>query len=325
MDAKLKDIISCLSKEMEIFEQKFKENFISSDNLLGGLLNYENAKKGKRIRPLLIFLIAKTFGQITLQTYRSAIIIELLHTSSLLHDDVIDESLTRRDKRTINSLFGNKIAILVGDYLYGRALATIETKEDFSLMDVFSRIALQLPQGEIKEEEVNKDKSIDFGAYMQIIYYKTASLISAATECGARTCGNENVDREKMALLGKNIGMAFQIRDDILDYTLNNKMGKGVGNDIRERKITIPYIYYLNTLTEDKKEESVEEFFAIDKTEEQINNIIDKVNKSGAIDKAIELQEKYSKAALEIVDSMPLNEYSVALRALVQYLTIRNE
>jgi octaprenyl-diphosphate synthase len=325
MDAKLKDIISCLSKEMEIFEEKFKENFVSSDNLLGGLLNYENAKKGKRIRPLLIFLIAKTFGQITLQTYRSAIIIELLHTSSLLHDDVIDESLTRRDKRTINSLFGNKIAILVGDYLYGKALATIETKEDFSLMDVFSRIALQLPQGEIKEEETNKDKSIDFEAYMQIIYYKTASLISAATECGARTCGNESVDREKLALLGKNIGMAFQIRDDILDYTPSNKMGKGVGNDIRERKITIPYIYYLNTLSEEKKEESMEEFFALEKTEQEINNIIDKVNKSGAMDKAIELQERYSKAALEIVDSMPLNEYSVALRALVQYLTIRNE
>jgi len=325
MDAKLQDIISCLSNEMKVFEDMFKENFFSKDNLLGRLLSYEESLKGKRIRPLLIFLIAKTFGNITLQTYRSAIIIELLHTASLLHDDVIDDSMIRRQKQTINSLFGNKIAILVGDYLYGKALATIKTQEDFLLMDIFSRIAIQLPQGELKEEEINSDKSTDLEAYLQIIHYKTASLISAGAECGARSCQNPNVDLEEISLLGKNIGMAFQIRDDILDYTIDNEMGKGVGNDIREKRVTIPYIYYLNTLEEKKREEKIELFFDSNKTNSEISRIIEEVNRSGAIQKAMKLQEEYSSSALKIVDAMPLNEYSVQLRSLVQYLTIRNE
>ena len=310
---------------MQEFETLFNNCFSSEDKLLNDILVYTNSMKGKRIRPLLIFLTAKTFGNITEQTFRSAVIIELLHTASLLHDDVIDNSGLRRNNRTVNALFGDKAAILVGDYLYGKALATIKTEEDFLLMNVFSRIALQLPQGEIKETDVTFNKDTDLSTYLNVIYYKTASLISAATECGARTCRNPNINVQEMTLLGENIGMAFQIRDDILDYDENNLMGKGLGNDIKEKKITLPFIYYLETLDKKRKEEMIELFFSDNKSDEDIHSIIDNVRKSGVIEKSIERQKEYSEKALKCVDTMPLNDYSVQLRALVQYLTIRKQ
>ena len=325
MDNKLKDITLCLADEMAEFENLFSKCFFTDDKLLNSILAYTCSLKGKRIRPLLIFLIAKTFGKVTDQTFRSAVIIELLHTASLLHDDVIDNSLLRRNNQTVNALFGDKAAILCGDYLYGQALATIKTQEDFNLMDVFARIALQLPQGEMKETDVTANKDLDITSYLSVIHYKTASLISAAAECGARTCGNQNLNYSNIATLGQNIGMAFQVRDDILDYDENNSMGKGLGNDIREKKITLPFINYLQTLNTNQKEETVEFFFSDNKAQSDIENFIRLVNQSGAVEKTYKMQKEYSDKALKEVDLMPLNDYSVNLRALVQYLTIRNQ
>ena len=325
MDIKLQNITSGLLEEMAKFEKLFKANFSSSDELLNNVLTYTYSLKGKRIRPLLAFLIAKIFGKVTDQTFRSAVIIELLHTASLLHDDVIDNSKLRRNNQTINSLFGDKTAILVGDYLYGKALATISTKEDFILMDVFAKIALQLPRGEIKETDVTTNKDTDLTTYLKVIHYKTASLISAAVECGARSCQNPDMDINELVLLGGSIGMAFQIRDDILDYDESNLAGKGLGNDIREMKITLPFIYYLETLTEKGKSEMLELFFDTNKEDRDVKTIISKVCESGAIERTIEKQKEYSDKAFKIIDNMPLNDYSVDLRALVQYLTIRNQ
>lgn len=325
MDNRLEDIIECLQQPMQQFKEAFDKNFHTDDALLNTILAHTNSLKGKRIRPLLVFLIAKTFGDITPQTLRAAVIIELLHTASLLHDDVIDSSKIRRNKTTVNALFGDRPAILVGDYLYGKALATIKTQEDFNLMDVFARIALNLPAGEIKETDITNGKDTSIESYSKVIYYKTASLICAATECGARSCGNKDVNLQEIAELGEHIGMAFQIRDDILDYDANNLMGKGLGNDIREKKITLPFIHYLETLSDKEKDEAVDFFFGDNKSKEEIEDFIKKVNESGALQKTFKVQKDYSDKALKIVDNMPLNEYSINLRALVQYLTIRNK
>lgn len=325
MSSKLQDITLCISDEMVTFEKMFKDNFFSEDALLNNILAYAKDLKGKRIRPLITFLTAKIFGNITEQTFRSAIIIELLHTASLLHDDVLDNSKLRRGSQTINSLFGDKTAILIGDYIYGKALATLKTKEDFILMDIFSRIALQLPQGEIKETNITTNKDIQLHSYLKVIYYKTACLIKAATECGARTCQNSNLDLDSLALLGENIGIAFQIRDDILDYDINNLTGKGIGNDIREKKITLPFIYYLQTIDDKTKDEMMNLFFSDKKTDNDIQLILGAVMQSGAIDKTVSLQKEYSQKALQTVDGMPLNDYSISLKALVKYLTIRDK
>ncbi|MBO6117234.1 MAG: polyprenyl synthetase family protein [Bacteroidales bacterium] len=325
MNTKLSEITSIVQREMAEFENMFKNRFVCDNGLLNTMLAYTCSLKGKRVRPLLIFLIAKIFGKVTDQTYRSAVIIELLHTASLLHDDVIDNSQLRRKNQTVNALFGDKAAILCGDYLYGQALSAIKTQEDFNLMDVFARIALQLPLGEVEESDVTATKDVQINSYLNVIYYKTASLISAAAECGVRTCGNKDVDYLSIATLGQNIGMAFQIRDDILDYDENNSAGKGLGNDIREKKITLPFINYLQTLEGTKKEETVEFFFSDNKTQSDIENFISEVNKSGAVEKTYKMQKEYSDKALKEVDLMPLNDYSVNLRALVQYLTIRNQ
>ena len=325
MNTQLSDITLCLSDEMSEFEREFESKFHSDSVLLNGILSYTYSLKGKRIRPLLIFLTAKIFGKITPMTVRSAVIIELLHTASLLHDDVLDASGLRRHKSTVNSLFGDNAAILAGDYLYGKALSTINTQEDFLLMDVFARIATELPLGEFKETDVTAEKDTQYSTYLDVIYYKTASLISAAAECGARTCGNPVTDYALMSELGQNIGMAFQIHDDILDYDKNNFTGKGFGNDIVEKKITLPFILYLQSLNDKEKEDAVEFFFSDDKRQEDIEQFINKVNDSGAVAKALGIQKHYSDKALKIVDSMPLNDYSVNLRILVQYLTIRNQ
>lgn len=321
----LKEITSCIEYEMEKFEKQFNDCFSSEEELISSVLSNLMQQKGKRVRPILTFLIANIYGKVTLQTYRVAIIIELLHTASLLHDDVIDKSLLRRGKSTINSIFGDKVAILIGDYLYGKALATIKTEEDFSFMDIFSRIALKLPTGEFQESRVLKKKDFSISSYLEVIRNKTAYLIQAAVICSARSCGSKDFSLQDMESLGQNIGMAFQIKDDVLDYTLNNNAGKGIGNDIRESKITMPLIYCLNSVDSTTKEEIENIFFEKNKTDEQVTYVLKAVNDSGAVEKAIQEQQRYSKDAMRIVDNMPLNDYSVALRELVQYLTDRNK
>ncbi|MBP3253413.1 MAG: polyprenyl synthetase family protein [Bacteroidales bacterium] len=325
MEKNLADITQCLSKELSSFENLFKDCFHSGNALLDSVLSYTSSLKGKRIRPILTFLTAEIFGKITERTFRSAVIIELLHTASLLHDDVIDNSRKRRNNSTVNALFGDRIAILAGDFLYGKALAAINTKEDFMLMDVFSKIAMLLPQGEVQETDVTNSRDLSEESYVNVIYNKTASLISAAVECGASTCMNPNVDINQLAEFGKNIGMAFQIKDDILDYDFADTVGKGTGNDIREKKITLPFIYCLQTLNEDKRNSALDLFFKDNKTDGEVQHLIRLVQDSGAVERTDKIQKDYSCKALKAVDNMPLNDYSVCLRELVQYLIIRNK
>lgn len=326
MTRKLTEITNCIQKELKDFEEMFASCFSADNSSLDNMLKYIVSLKGKRIRPIITLLCALSFGKTTKQTFRSAIVVELLHTASLLHDDVIDQSSVRRGKKTLNARFDNHLAILVGDYLYGKALSLLQTQEDFNLMPIFGKIATDLPQGEIREDEAinKKDTSIDF--YLKVIYEKTASLIEASALCGACSCEKDNeteINFQQIKELGKAIGMAFQIKDDILDYKDNT--GKEKGIDIKEGKITIPLIYYIESVSEEEKEEILSMLYSPNKTEVMIKDLLQKVCDSGAIDRAEQAMISFSKQALNIINTFPKNIYSKSLGELVQYLTKRDK
>lgn len=326
MTNKLTEITNCIQRELKDFEDMFASCFSADNSSLDNMLKYVVSLKGKRIRPIITILCALTFGKATKQTFRSAIITELLHTASLLHDDVIDESTVRRGKRTLNASFNNHLAILVGDYLYGKALSLLQTQEDFNLMPIFGKIAMDLPQGEIREDEATdkKDTSLDF--YLKVIYEKTASLIEASVLCGACSCekdSKEEINIQQIKDFGKAIGMAFQIKDDVLDYKDNT--GKEKGIDIKESKITIPLIYYLESVDEEEKAEVLSMLYSSEKTDEMIKDLLQKVCDSGAIDRAEQTMNSYSEQALNIISTFPKNIYSQSLFELVQYLTRRDK
>lgn len=324
MTDRLATITSCISKEIENFEKELSEALVVEDGFLRQILNRVAQTKGKRIRPILIFLIAKALGKVTDMTYRGAVVVELLHSASLLHDDVIDNAELRRQKPTINYLFGNKLSILAGDYLYGKALQTIKTKEDFSLMDVFAKIAVELPQGEILELQDTDTRNTNIEDYLRVIYCKTASLVSAACEIGLRSSLSKQY-QESITVLGDNLGLAYQIKDDLLDYDTENNLGKGFGNDIRECKITLPIIYLFESLKGEQKVSLFNLFFKQGKTEQEVNTILQMVNNSQALSKTKLLQEDYSRKAMEVIDSLPNNEYTAALGELVKFLIYRNQ
>ncbi len=324
MTDRLATITSCISKEIENFEKELSEALVVEDGFLRQILNRVAQTKGKRIRPILIFLIAKALGKVTDMTYRGAVVVELLHSASLLHDDVIDNAELRRQKPTINYLFGNKLSILAGDYLYGKALQTIKTKEDFSLMDVFAKIAVELPQGEILELQDTDTRNTNIEDYLRVIYCKTASLVSAACEIGLRSSSSKQY-QESITVLGDNLGLAYQIKDDLLDYDTENNLGKGFGNDIRECKITLPIIYLFESLKGEQKVSLFNLFFKQGKTEQEVNTILQMVNNSQALSKTKLLQEDYSRKAMEVIDSLPNNEYTAALGELVKFLIYRNQ
>lgn len=326
MTRKLTEITNCIQKELKDFEEIFASCFSADNSSLDNMLKYVVSLKGKRIRPIITLFCALSFGKTTKQTFRSAIVVELLHTASLLHDDVIDQSSVRRGKKTLNARFDNHLAVLVGDYLYGKALSLLQTQEDFNLMPIFGKIATDLPQGEIREDEAinKKDTSIDF--YLKVIYEKTASLIEASALCGACSCEKDNeteINFQQIKELGKAIGMAFQIKDDILDYKDNT--GKEKGIDIKEGKITIPLIYYIESVSEEEKEEILSMLYSPNKTEVMIKDLLQKVYDSGAIDRAEQTMISYSKQALNIINTFPKNIYSKSLGELVQYLTKRDK
>ena len=326
MTRKLTEITNCIQKELKDFEEMFASCFSADNSSLDNMLKYIVSLKGKRIRPIITLFCALSFGKTTKQTFRSAIVVELLHTASLLHDDVIDQSSVRRGKKTLNARFDNHLAVLVGDYLYGKALSLLQTQEDFNLMPIFGKIATDLPQGEIREDEAinKKDTSIDF--YLKVIYEKTASLIEASALCGACSCEKDNeteINFQQIKELGKAIGMAFQIKDDILDYKDNT--GKEKGIDIKEGKITIPLIYYIESVSEEEKEEILSMLYSPNKTEVMIKDLLQKVSDSGAIDRAEQTMISYSKQALNIINTFPKNIYSKSLGELVQYLTKRDK
>lgn len=322
MTNSLNDITSCISTELKVFENELSSCLIEKGNdSLNAILSYTFDMKGKRVRPILSFLSAGALGKISKQTMRGALIVELLHTASLLHDDVLDNSTKRRNKQTINALWGNRLAILAGDYIYGKALSLIQTQEDFNLMPVYAKIAMDLPIGEISELKATDDIDVSLSTYLKVIYGKTASLIEASVLTGMLSCGKNVEFENQVKEFGKNLGMAFQIKDDILDYDTNT--GKPKGIDIKEKKITLPLIYYLEEAKKEDKQEIIDFLYSEDKTEEKVNYFLDKIIQSQAIQKTKNKLMEHNQKALNALEVFPNNDFTKALKLLVQYLTIR--
>ena len=321
--ATLDDIKSAVSKELEQFEV-FYQNALHSDNfLLDKIGRYTLKHKGKQLRPLFVFLSAKCFGEVNESTYRAATFIELLHSATLIHDDVVDDAAERRGFASINAMYKNKIAVLAGDYLLSKGMMIALENRDYQMLDMISETVRNMSEGEIFQLEKAKKFDISEDDYYQIIEKKTAALIASCCAIGAvSTCAN-SAQVESMRQFGINAGTAFQIRDDIFDYQPDNKSGKGYGNDIREHKMTLPLIHLLKNSTAIERTLIIGKIRLSGKRKKTIDDIIQKANDKNSLQYCKERMNYFAHQAENQLDSIKDCEAKEALKNLLYYCVKR--
>lgn len=311
-----------IATELATFEQKFAQSVKSQTPLLDRIMKYIIKRKGKQLRPMFVFLSAKLHGTVNESTYRAAALVELLHTATLVHDDVVDESLERRGFFSINALWKNKIAVLVGDYLLSKGLLLSTDAEDFKHLHILSDAVRQMSEGELLQIEKARKLNLKEEIYFEIIKSKTASLLSSACAVGAwSTSKNEN-RTERMKLFGEKTGIAFQIKDDLFDYG-NDNIGKPTGNDLKEKKLTLPLIYTLNNIDTAEKRKIIYIIKNENKNAEKIKYVLEKVVEEGGIEYAITKMNQYRDEALAILFEFPKSDVRDGLEELVRYTTDR--
>ena len=321
--ATLDDIKSAVSKELEQFEVYYP-NALHSDNfLLDKIGRYTLKHKGKQLRPLFVFLSAKCFGEVNESTYRAATFIELLHSATLIHDDVVDDAAERRGFASINAMYKNKIAVLAGDYLLSKGMMIALENRDYQMLDMISETVRNMSEGEIFQLEKAKKFDISEDDYYQIIEKKTAALIASCCAIGAvSTCAN-SAQVEAMRQFGINAGTAFQIRDDIFDYQPDNKSGKGYGNDIREHKMTLPLIHLLKNSTAIERTLIIGKIRLSGKRKKTIDDIIQKANDKNSLQYCAERMNYFAHQAENQLDSIKDCEAKEALKNLLYYCVKR--
>lgn len=315
-------INNIIGEELNIFEKKFAESVKSQTPLLDRIMKYIIKRKGKQLRPMFVFLSAKLHGPINESTYRAAALVELLHTATLVHDDVVDESLERRGYFSINAIWKNKIAVLVGDYLLSKGLLLSTDNNDFEHLRILSEAVKQMSEGELLQIEKARNLNLKEDIYFEIIRNKTASLLSSACCVGAWSTSKDAVIGNKMKLFGEKVGIAFQIKDDLFDYGKED-IGKPTGNDIKEKKLTLPLIYTLNKISTSKKRALIYIIKNENKNPEKVRFVIDTVVAAGGIDYAAEKMTHYRDEALAILHEFENSEVRKTLEDLVRYTTDR--
>ncbi len=323
MPLNLKDIQAPISSEMKEFESKFRDSMKSKVLLLDKIMSYIVKRKGKQMRPMFVFLSAGIAGGINESTHRGAALIELLHTATLVHDDVVDDANYRRGFFSINALWKNKIAVLVGDYLLSRGLLLSMDHQDFHLLRIVSNAVREMSEGELLQMEKARKLDINEEVYYDIIRQKTASLIASCCAVGAASAGQENGTIEKMREFGEKVGMAFQIKDDLFDYG-TSEIGKPLGIDIKEKKMTLPLIYALNQAGWLEKKSIINKIKNNSSKTKVVNEIIEFVKNSGGIEYANEVMQQYYNEATDIINSFEDSTYKTSLLELVQF-TIERE
>lgn len=313
-----------IKTEMDHFEDKFRDSMRSSVPMLDKITHYIVKRKGKQMRPMFVFLTAKALGEISESTHRGAALIELLHTATLVHDDVVDDSYERRGFFSINALWKNKIAVLVGDYLLSRGLLLAIDNQEFKQLQIVSGAVRQMSEGELLQIEKSRGVNVDESIYFEIIRQKTATLIASCCACGASSAGANAETVERMRLMGEKIGIAFQIKDDLFDYGLGGEIGKPTGNDIREKKTTLPFIYAVNHSENGLGKRALKIFKRNKKSKADVESVIDFVMQSGGIEYAEQKMRAIADEALQEIDQMPNNEARASLKELVLY-TINRE
>lgn len=324
MSISLDHIKAPIAKELELFEQKFRDSMKSNTPLLDAITRYIVKSKGKQVRPMFVFLSAKMFGDITEKTYRAAALIELLHTATLVHDDVVDDSYERRGFFSINALWKNKIAVLVGDYLLSKGLLLSISNKDFNMLELVSDAVREMSEGELLQIEKTRKLNISEEVYFEIIRQKTATLISSACACGAASAGVSVEEVSKMKLFGEKIGIAFQIKDDLLDYSTEDT-GKPKGIDIKEKKMTLPVIYLLNHASGSDRRKVINTIKNHHDNKEKVREIIEMVLHSGGIEYAAVKMNTYKEEALQLLTSFPDSASRRSLEELVAFTTARKK
>ena len=318
------DIQAPIAAEMELFEQKFKGQMKSDVMLLDQIMNYIVKRKGKQLRPMFVFLMAGVCGPISEATYRGASLIELLHTATLVHDDVVDESNYRRGFFSINALWKNKIAVLVGDYLLSRGLLLSVDNGDFDLLRIVSTAVRELSEGELLQLYKARRLDITEDVYYDIIRQKTASLIAACCAVGARSVGIDQAIVEQARTFGEKVGMAFQIKDDLFDYG-TAEVGKPLGIDIKEKKMTLPLIYALNNAGSLEKRRVINIVKNESEKPKKVAEVIAFVKNSGGIEYATSIMNQYVLQAQGLLNAFPDSTYRQSLHQLVQYTIDRSK
>lgn len=320
----INDIKRPIAAQIDVFEEKFKTSMQSSVPLLDRITHYIVKRKGKQIRPMFVFFSASICGGINESTHRGAALVELLHTATLVHDDVVDNSYQRRGFFSINALWKNKIAVLVGDYLLSKGLLLSIDNGDFKLLKIVSEAVKQMSEGELLQIEKVRRMDISEAVYYEVIRQKTASLIASCCACGAASAGADEDTIEKMRLFGEKIGIAFQIKDDMFDFGTDD-VGKPLGIDIKEKKVTLPLIYSLNNSQSSEKKRIINLVKNHNDDPEKISQIISFVNQTGGLQYAETQMRKYQEEAFEILNTFPEGESRTGLEQLVRFTTERNK
>ncbi|MFA5245768.1 MAG: polyprenyl synthetase family protein [Pedobacter sp.] len=320
----LDEIKKPIATELNTFEGKFRASMQSSVPLLDRITHYIVKRKGKQIRPMFVFFSASLCGGITEATYRGSALVELLHTATLVHDDVVDNSYQRRGFFSVNALWKNKIAVLVGDYLLSKGLLLSINNGDFELLRIVSEAVKQMSEGELLQIEKARRLDIDEKVYYEVIRQKTASLIASCCACGAASAGADAETVDRMRLFGEKVGIAFQIKDDLFDFGTDD-IGKPLGIDIKEKKITLPLIYALNKAAESEKRRIINLVKNHNEESAKVAEIIDFVRSSGGMDYAHSKMLQYQQEAFNILNEFPDHSSRTALEQLVRFTTERKK
>ena len=321
----ISDIKAPVKKEMDQFETYFKDSMKTKVRLLNIINRYIIKRKGKEIRPILVFLSAKLTGNINDSTYTAAALTQLLHTATLIHDDVVDETYERRGFFSVNALWKTKAAVLVGDFLLSKGLLIALDNNEFGQLKVVSDAVREMSEGELLQLEKSRKLNITEEVYFDIIYKKTASLISSCTELGAISVGANQEDQKKLKQFGSHLGIAFQMKDDLFDYEKQGSIGKPTGNDIKEKKLTLPLIYVLRKASDKNRRWALNIIRKHNKNTSKVNELIAFVKNNGGIDYTSLKMIEYKQKAIDILNLFPTSEAREALIKLVDYTISRNK
>jgi octaprenyl-diphosphate synthase len=324
MPISLEEIKAPIKSELDFFAQHFKESMKTDVALLDTITQYIIRSKGKQVRPMFVLLSAKMNGQINDATYVAASLMELLHTASLVHDDVVDDAYERRGFMSINALWKNKIAVLVGDYLLSQGLLVALKNDRADILKITSQAVKEMSEGELLQIEKARRLDIKEEIYFDIIRKKTASLIAAACSAGAASVTNDSQTIEHMRQLGETIGICFQIKDDLFDYG-DLDVGKPLGIDIKEQKMTLPLIYALNNATKDDRSRIINIVKNNNNQSDKVKEVIQFVKNSGGIEYSVDWMNKYYRKSLEMLETYPKSDAREALSKLLEFTLTRKK
>lgn len=321
----VEEIKAPVALEMKEFETRFRASMKSNAPLLNRITHYIVKRKGKQMRPMFVLLSAKMFGPIAEPTYTAASLIELLHTATLVHDDVVDDANERRGFFSLNAIWKNKIAVLVGDYLLSQGLLLSVKQQEFNLLGIMSEAVKEMSEGELLQIEKARKLNFSEEVYFDIIRQKTASLIAACCNAGAASVGVNGETVATMKMFGEKVGMAFQIKDDLFDYGSGDGIGKPTGIDIKERKLTLPLIYTLNKVGNKERRQMVKVVKHYNTDKKKVQGVIDAVVEAGGMAYAEETMQSFRREALDLLHTMPESDARNSLEGLVNYTVDRKK